>query len=85
MILGFGVADGWSDLGALGIATLCAATVALVLEFALVIPLSKRWGLSVDAPIRDKEDFVHLLMGRDLGQLLQDRTDALEAQGVETE
>ena len=56
IILGFGIADGWSDPGALGIATLCVAAVAVALEFALLIPLSKRWGLPVEATPR-RSDF----------------------------
>ena len=36
-------------------------------------------------PPSGEDSVASSLMGRDLGQLLQDRTDALEAQGVETE
>lgn len=57
IIVGFGVADQWSDLGTLGTATLWTLGVAMVLEIGLVIPLSKLWGLSLDAGPADRDDF----------------------------
>lgn len=57
VILGFGFADGWSDGGAVVKATLCTAAAGLAVEFGLVIPLCKRWGLATDSPARRREDF----------------------------
>lgn len=57
VIVLFGVGYSGSDLGHVVVAAGCMLAVSFVLEFGIVLPLSKRWNLAIDEDPRPREDF----------------------------
>lgn len=57
IVFAFGVLAGGTDLGGVGWAALCTLAVALIIEVTVILPLSKRWGLSMDDEGPDRDDF----------------------------
>lgn len=57
IILIVGVVAGGDDMGDVGSAAFATLGVAVVIEAAVVLPLSKLWGLSMDDEGPDRDEF----------------------------
>ena len=53
----FGIGSSASGLGGVVVAVGCTLGTAFVLEFAVVLPLSKAWNLAIDEDPRSRDDF----------------------------